>query len=60
MISASGIRFYRLHKIRETFVKWKLVWRRKVELMELEDTIQSKGIKAKKQRIFLYWKHCIF
>jgi hypothetical protein len=59
LISASGIRFYRLTKLRDTFLRWKTLWKRKGELMRFEDAVQSKGNKARKQRIFIHWKHCI-
>ena len=60
IIPASGIRFHRLYKIRDAFLTWRTVWRRKRELMKFEDCVQSKGNKARKQRIFTHWKHCIF
>ena len=55
----SAIRFHRLNKIRDAFVKWRILWGRKRELMQFEDTVQCKGNEARKRRIFNHWKHCI-
>lgn len=55
----SALRFHRLNKIRDAFLTWKILWGRKRELMQFEDTVQCKGNDARKRRIFNHWKHCI-
>ncbi|XP_028391403.1 protein SFI1 homolog [Dendronephthya gigantea] len=56
---SSGMRFYRLHKMRDAFLKWRIIWERKVELFQFEDTVKCKGNNARKQRVFIHWKHYI-
>ena len=60
IISASAIRFHRLIKVRDTFLKWKILLERKRELMQFEDDVLCKGNEARKRRVFTHWKHCIF